>query len=310
MKHTRRTFLQQGLATSVVAVMAPHLRAASPRTTPLHLACNQYSWAVFYRRDGRDFNANLDAGLQDFAASGLDGYEPTLNRVADLDRLGPLLKKHGLQMRSFYVNSTLHEEEKAEASVRQVLAIAEKAKTLGARFCVTNPSPIGWGGQEDKNDDQLRTQAAALNRLGQGLKDLGVVLAYHNHDSELRQGAREFHHMLAGTDPDRVSLCLDAHWVYRGCGNSQVAVFDIVKLYGKRICELHLRQSHAGIWSEVFGPGDIDYGRLAQACARLGIQPHCVLEQAVEEGTPQTQSVTQAFQRSVTHARQLFDARS
>jgi len=306
MESTRRAFFKQGIAASMAAFVTPSLRAESTRAKPLHLACNQYSWIVFYQRDGRDFNADLDAGLQDFAGCGLDGYEPTLNRPADLDRLGPLLKKHGLRMRSFYVNSTLHEKEQAEASIQQVLAIAKKAKTLGARFCVTNPSPIGWGSQEDKNDDQLKTQAAALNRLGQGLKDLGLVLAYHNHDSELRQGAREFHHMMAGTDPQRVSLCLDAHWVYRGCGNSEVAVFDILKLYGQRVCELHLRQSHAGTWSEVFGPGDIDYARLAQTCAALGIRPHCVLEQAVEKGTPQTLSVTRAFEQSVANARRIF----
>jgi len=47
-----------------------------------------------------------------------------------------------------------------------------------------------------------------------------------NRDAELRQGGREFHHMLTATNPDDVKLCLDAHWIYRGCGDSQVAVFD------------------------------------------------------------------------------------
>jgi len=32
--------------------------------------------------------------------------------------------------------------------------------------------------------------------------------------------------MLTATNPDDVKLCLDAHWIYRGCGDSQVAVFD------------------------------------------------------------------------------------
>ena len=85
-----------------------------------------------------------------------------------------------------------------------------------------------------------------------------MVLAYHNHDAEMREGAREFHHMLTGTDPANVKLCLDAHWIYRGSGNSQVALFDIVEIYVDRIVELHLRQSHDGIWSEVFGEGDIN----------------------------------------------------
>lgn len=91
---------------------------------------------------------------------------------------------------------------------------------------------------------------------------MGITLAYHNHDAEMREGAREFHHMLTGTNPENVKLCLDAHWIYRGAGNSQFALFDIVELYCDRIVERHLRQSHDGIWSEVFGAGDIDYTSL------------------------------------------------
>jgi inosose dehydratase len=56
----------------------------------------------------------------------------------------------------------------------------------------------------------------------------------------LPRAAREFHHMMAGTDPDKVSLCLDAHWIYRGSGNSSVALFDVLKLYGSRTREIHL----------------------------------------------------------------------
>ena len=115
---------------------------------------------------------------------------------------------------------------------------------------MTNPSPIRWGGPQSKTDDQLKLQARLLSQLGARLSDLGLVLAYHNHDAELRHAAREFHHMMLGTDPSTVTLCLDAHWIYRGSGNSSVALFDVLKLYGPRISELHLRQSRDGVWTE------------------------------------------------------------
>jgi len=83
---------------------------------------------------------------------------------------------------------------------------------------------------------------------------MGLTLSYHNHDIELRNAAREFHHMMVGTDPAYVTLCLDAHWIYRGAGNSAVALFDVLKLYGPRITELHLRQSKDNIWTETFRP--------------------------------------------------------
>jgi inosose dehydratase len=135
-----------------------------------------------------------------------------------------------------------------------------------------------------------------------------MKLAYHNHDIELRNAAREFHHMMAGTDPRHVSLCLDAHWVYRGAGNSQVALLDVVKLYGARVSELHLRQSRGGVWSETLDDGDIDYTALAQALAHARVRPHLVLEIAVEKGTPKTLSPLEAHRRSVDYARRVFAA--
>ncbi len=279
---TRRMFLGDviGAAGSIALSSALVRSAPAAQGEKLHVACNAYSWSVFYQRQGRNFDQSLDEGLAEVAASGLDGFEPSFADVAQVERFAPLLKKHGLEMRSFYVNSTLHEADRADESIRQILAVAPSAKDAGARIVVTNPNPLTWGGAQDKNDEQLRVQAAALNRLGAELKKRGLTLAYHNHDMELRQAAREFHHMMLGTDPANVTLCLDAHWVYRGAGNSQVALFDVVKLYGKRISELHLRQSQDGVWTEAFGPGDIDYRALAEALRQASVRPHVVLEQA------------------------------
>ncbi|MFB3788635.1 MAG: sugar phosphate isomerase/epimerase family protein [bacterium] len=276
----------------------------------LHLASNHYSWIVFFNRDKRDFNQSLDEGLKEVAASGIDGFEANVNGPEDIERFAPLLEKHGLEMRSFYVNSVLHTAEEAEKSLKHVLAIAEKAQAIGTKIIVTNPSPIQWGGAGDKTDDQLKIQAEALEQLGKELHGRGLILAYHNHDMELRNAAREFHHMMVGTDPRYVTLCLDSHWIYRGSGNSQVALFDIVKLYGKRVTELHLRQSVNHAWAETFGEGDIDYPALAQAILAQGVKPHLVLEQAVETGTPQSLSPVEAHRRSVEYARRVFAAMS
>ncbi len=272
----------------------------------LHLASNHYSWIVYFNRDQRDFNQSLDEGLKEVAASGINGFEANVNGPEDIERFAPLLKKHGLEMRSLYVNSVLHEAGEAEKSLEHILAIADKAKAIGTRIIVTNPSPIQWGGAGDKTDEQLKIQAEALERLGQELHGRGMILAYHNHDMELRNAAREFHHMMVGTDPRYVTLCLDAHWIYRGSGNSQVALFDIVDLYGKRVSEVHLRQSVNHVWAETFGEGDIDYPALARELLFMDVKPHLVLEQAVETGTPHTLSPVEAHRRSVEYARRVF----
>jgi inosose dehydratase len=113
--------------------------------------------------------------------------------------------------------------------------------------------------------------------------------------------------MLTATDPANVKFCLDAHWVFRGCGDSQVALFDAVEHYGSRIVELHLRQSRGGIWTEVFtGEGDIDYARLGAWLTRRGLKPHLVLEQAVEGGSPKTLDAVTAHRQGLEQVRRLF----
>jgi len=304
---SRREFLRTAAVATGLAAVAP---AAVPAASAgkLHVACNQYPWGTFYARQKKDFNASLDSGLAEVKASGLDGFEPGVGGLKQIEGMASLLRKHGLEMRSLYANSTLHEAAQADKSIEEVVAAAAQARTAGTRIIVTNPSPIRWSGPESKTDEQLKVQAAALDKLGARLKQLGLTLAYHNHDIELRSAAREFHHMMVGTDPAHVTLCLDAHWIYRGAGNSQVALFDVLKLYGPRITELHLRQSQNHVWTEVFGPGDIDYPRLAAYLLEIGVKPLLVLEQAVEAASPNTMDAVEAFRKSTAYARKVFEA--
>jgi inosose dehydratase len=299
MKITRRESLSILGAATAASWLDPLLRGAeeSGKATP-HVATNTYPWLTFARREGRPFNLHSDALLADIASAGIVGYEPIISNPAESDGLGERLQKHGLEMRSLYVNSLLHDEAKADESIASVIAIAKAAGSLGTTIIVTNPSPIRWGGPEDKNDAQLRTQAAALDRLGAELRILGLMLAYHNHDAELRQGGREFHHMLTATDPANVKFCLDAHWIFRGCGDSEVAVFDVLAHYHERVVELHLRQSKDGVWTETFTlSGDIDYIRLFDFLAEKQISPLCVLEQAVETKSPREMTVIEAHRQ-------------
>lgn len=303
MKMTRRESLSM-LSTSSLAlasILPIQLRSnEGVAKKEYHIATNTYPWATFDQRTGRNSPLHSNDLLNRIHNAGIHGYEPILNSSSELMGLKESLSKYQLEMRSFYVNSTLHEPSEAEKSIGRVLEIAEAAKALGAKIVVTNPSPIRWGGLEDKSDDQLKTQAKAINKLGEKLDKMGLQLAYHNHDAELRAGAREFHHMLTATHPQYVKLCLDAHWVYRGCGNSEIAVFDVVEHYHKRIVELHLRQSHKGTWREAFSlDGDIDYIRLISFLFSKGVKPHMVLEQAVEEKSPKALTAVQSHRIGV-----------
>lgn len=306
MSVNRRHFLGTLTALTATPLLPDSPMVLARPLAPQPLSCNAYTWNTFYQRENKQWMAAPDASLTEYVAAGLTQYEPSFNTADEVRKLAPYLPKYHLTMPSVYVNSSLHEADTAPASIAAVLAIAEAAKPLGTRIIVTNPNPIKWGSNDDKTDVQLTEQAKNLDRLGSELRQRGLTLAYHTHAPEHRQAAREFHHMMLASDPKNVSLCLDAHWVYRGSGNSQVALFDVVKLYGKRVAEVHIRQSKNGIWQEVLSDGDIDYRRLTRELKAQNVRPLLVLEQCLEKESPNTTGPVAAHKQDITYAQDVF----
>ncbi len=307
MPPTRRHFLTVLTALTGATLLSDSQPVqAGSAAKPLPVSCNAYTWNTFYNRAKKQWMADPDASLTEFTQAGLTAYEPSFNNADEVRKLAPFLPKYKLTMPSLYVNSSLHKPDETQQSINSVLAIADAAKPLGARIIVTNPNPIKWGSNDDKTDAELAEQAKNLDRLGAELRQRGLTLAYHTHAPEHRQAAREFHHMLLSSDPKNVSLCLDAHWVYRGSGNSQIALFDVVKLYGKRIVEVHIRQSKSGIWQETLSDGDIDYRRLAATLKTLNTRPLLVLEQCLEPGSPDTMGPVDAHKQDLIYAKEVF----
>ncbi|MDR0327471.1 MAG: sugar phosphate isomerase/epimerase [Planctomycetaceae bacterium] len=297
----RRQFLSAALAATGASLVSETLSAQTRRSGPptrLHVTVNQYTCGTLYGRDNIDFWTRLD----EIKDAGIDGIEASLSTGAEVDAVGKRLADHGLAMRSIYVSGNLHDEETSKKEIARLLEIAEKAEPLGTQIMVYNPEA-----KSGKSDEELIQQSKSMNILGAGLNTMNMTLAFHYHTTELEYGAREFHHVLRGTDPRNVSLCFEQHWSYRGCGNSQVAMFDHLGLYANRSVEVHLRQSVDNIWSETFGDGDIDNERLAAECRnmRRGI-PHVVLEQAPENGTPKTMSPAEALHQSAGYVRNVF----
>ena len=65
--HSRRGFMKSAALAAGGAILYSQ-SATGARSTTVggpHLACNQYPWLTYYRRDGRGFNASLDASMAD-----------------------------------------------------------------------------------------------------------------------------------------------------------------------------------------------------------------------------------------------------
>jgi len=271
------------------------------------ISSNGYNWTTFYRREGKIWGENPVEDMRRYAETGLKAFEPGIENPNMLEKLIPEMRKNGISMPSMYANSILHEENQVESSIENIMAIAEVAAPFGCKIFVTNPSPIDWNNPVNKTDTQLRIQSEAMNRLGKLLRQKGITLAYHTHDMELRAGAREIHHVLQNTDPKNVAFCYDTHWVYRGSDNSELAVFDMLKMYGDRIVELHIRQSDQGVWQETFtSKGDINYESFAEELSKKKIKPHIVIEQCLETDSPKSMDVVQAHKKDLLEVQKLF----
>lgn len=266
-----------------------------------------YPLRQHYEAAGSTLDANLDEAFGWVAGAGLMCVETFAESPGQIKSHGEAMRKAGLTGPSVYVNSRLHEDDwKVKADAVVELAKVAKAELPGCVAVTTNPEPIRWGSSEDKSDEQLRTQAGALRYLHDTLARLGIGLYYHTHDPEMRQGAREFHHCMLSTADKPMRWCLDTHWIYRGCGNSNVAVEDAVKLYGRRIAAMHLRQSKGGVWTETFGDGDVD-ARSWLSIAKLGgFTGPIYLEQAVEAGTPTTLPMPERLKASAAELKRLL----
>jgi inosose dehydratase len=131
---------------------------------------------------------------------------------------------------------------------------------------------------------------------------MGLALAVHAHDKEMRSGAREWYYNLRHTDPAKVGICLDLHWVYRG-GQDPLA---LLRAAGGRIRDVHLRNSREGVWQEDLGPGDVDYKAIAAALRDAKFSGTYTVELAYEPRTVRTRSIEADLHRSRTFVRRTF----
>jgi len=270
-------------------------------------ACQMYPWTQRYQKRGGNWREHLDEIFSIVAGAGYGAWEQGYPDDTEARAVKTLLDKHGLAARSQYVGGRWHDADCARSTLDTARRAAEAGRSIGVEIIVCNPEPIAWGQPLDKSDDEIKRQCELFGQFGEWLSKLGMKLAYHTHDPEMRQGAREFHHMMLRTDPAHVGFCLDTHWVYRGFGNSQLALDDVIHVYGNRIAALHLRQSHGGVWAETLGEGDIDHSRLTAKLKEIHFAGPLTAECAIEAGTPMTLEFPEAERTSREWIRKTFN---
>lgn len=276
-------------------------------SSPYILGTQQWSALQHHLTEPGHHWPHLDAVLAAYAAAGCQAWEGGADDDTQAATLRAALPRHGLTAPSAYVGGRLHEADWA-AQLPGMLAAARRAHGLGARIIVCNPDPIRWHGPENKNDEQLRHQSAAMQAFGVALQAEGMRLAYHWHGPEFRCGGREVAHVLTRTDPAVVGVCFDTHWAYAGLGDSNQGMFDLLESIFPRVVSFHVRQVRAGVYNRVFGEGDIDYGAWARLLRAKNWQGPIILEQCRNDELPPVEDFLGAQQASLRALRTLLGA--
>lgn len=302
---SRREFIRQvGAAVALGAVALPVAQTGGALSRPAAVqktlvGSNIYGWGQYAERDKKKLDVEeVISALRD---SGYDYLESNLN-VAQPEqnaKFAEQLKAKGLQPVSLYTGARVHEAAQAGAVVAKILAAAKVCQQAGFQVISCNADPIG----REKTDEELKTQLAALNELGEGLNALGLKLGMHHHMPEMANHAREFHYDFDHTKPGVVGFCYDVHWVWKG----GVMPPDALKQYGDRVVTWHLRQSRYGIWWEDLDTGDVDYAVVAKYATAHDMPRRFTVELAIEPGTRITRSVVENHRRSREFVRTVFE---
>lgn len=202
------------------------------------------SWGVWFPSDPKQ--TPWHRFLDEIAASGYEwtelgpfGYLPT-----DPATLRGELERRGLKLTASFAMVHLEDPECWPALEKQALGGGELAAALGGKFLVLIDDTYSdlWTGKPTRPSRLDATGWSHLLDTTHRIADLiksrcNLQVVYHPHAETHIEYEDQIERLLEGTDPARVSLCLDTgHHAYRG--GDPVAFF---RKHHKRIPYLHLK---------------------------------------------------------------------
>jgi sugar phosphate isomerase/epimerase len=142
----------------------------------------------------------------------------------------------------------------------------ERANELGHKYLVQGSIPLG----HRRSLNAYRRVAASLNQAGAAARERDLLVAYHNHDFELRPvgGIVPYDVLLAETDPALVWLEVDFYWMAKA-GRDPLRYFAA---HRNRFRLCHLKDIDGrGRITEV-GSGQLDFRRILSQRDQAGLQ--------------------------------------
>jgi sugar phosphate isomerase/epimerase len=253
----RRTFLG-AFAGAALSPFAPRLlRAAAAGAADLvavPLGVQLYTVRAAMRRD-------LVGTLEQVAAIGYREVEFAGYHDRPVRELRALLDRLGLTAPSAHVPLS----QLSGDAWRRTL---DDAAVLGHRWLT-----VPWlDARERRTLDDYRHVAATLGRAGREAQSVGMRVAYHNHDFELRpiDGPVPLELLLRETDPALVDFELDLYWLVRAGGDP----LAWLARHPGRFAMLHLKDSAGPPDHRMVdvGAGTVDFAGILAARQAAGVR--------------------------------------
>lgn len=194
--------------------------------------------------------------VSEMALAGFTGSEIGNKYPKDAAVLKKALNLRGIEICNAWFSTFLISKPYDETAVdfeKHVAFLAEMgAKVVGVSEQSYSTQGIQdqpvFEGKYEMNEEEWKLLCDGLNRLGKLSKEkYGVALTFHHHMGTVVQSAAETEMLMAGTDPDYVSLLFDSgHFTY--CGEDPLAM---VTKYVDRIKHVHLKDIRPDVVAKV-----------------------------------------------------------
>ena len=242
-------------------------------------------------------NNSLETCLSEAKLAGYEGVELGRKFPRDPAALGPILKKHRLNLVSGWYSARLLERS-VEDEIKAMQPHATLLKALGAKQmvfcevsrCVHSDRKIPLSKRPKLAEKEWKQFSEQLDAVARELEKQGLKMAYHHHMGTVIQAEDEVDRMMDSTRA--VGLLLDSgHLTFAG-GDPVRAL----KRHAKRIVHVHCKDIRKdklaqarkqdmsfldAVLGDVFavpGDGSIDFAPLLEGLAQSGYQGWLVVE--------------------------------
>ena len=239
--------------------------------------------------------------VSEMALAGFTGSEVGNKYPKDPSVLKPMLQLRGIEICNAWFSTFLitkpYEETLREFDKHVAFLAAMGAKVVGVSEQSHSTQGIQtqpvFEGKYEMNDAEWDLLCDGLDRLGKyALETYGVALTFHHHMGTVVQSAAETDRLMAGTDPNYVSLLFDSgHFAY--CGENPT---ELVRRHAKRIKHVHLKDIRPDVVTRVReerlsflegvrqgaftipGDGCVAFDPIFQVLAETGYEGYMVVE--------------------------------